>query len=85
HRQISLCTANSFFTDVMSQLGSSILPHTRSGFGNITLAHSVDDPDIQRREQESIYEAIAHQDRDAARAAMRLHLINSLLRVRAKH
>ncbi|EPN55986.1 GntR family transcriptional regulator, partial [Pseudomonas syringae pv. actinidiae ICMP 19096] len=47
--------------------------------------HAVDDPDIQRREQESIYEAIAHQDRDAARAAMRLHLINSLLRVRAKH
>ncbi|RMR06344.1 FadR/GntR family transcriptional regulator [Pseudomonas syringae group genomosp. 3] len=85
HRQISLCTANSFFTDVMSQLGSSILPRTRSGFGNIALAHSVDDPDIQRREQESIYEAIAHQDRDAARAAMRLHLINSLLRVRAKH
>ncbi|WP_147478232.1 MULTISPECIES: FadR/GntR family transcriptional regulator, partial [Pseudomonas syringae group] len=85
HRQISLCTANSFFTDVMSQLGSSILPRARSGFGNIALAHAIDDPDIQRREQESIYEAIAHQDRDAARAAMRLHLINSLLRVRAKH
>ncbi|KWS76041.1 FadR/GntR family transcriptional regulator [Pseudomonas amygdali] len=88
HRQISLCTANSFFTDVMSQLGSSILPRTRtrtrSGFGNITSLHAEDDPGIQQREQETIFDAIVHQDRDAARAAMRLHLINSLLRLRAK-
>ncbi|WP_044292707.1 FadR/GntR family transcriptional regulator, partial [Pseudomonas amygdali] len=132
HRQISLCTANSFFTDVMSQLGSSILPRTRSGFGNITSLHAEDDPVIQQREQETIFDAIVHQDRDAAsqlgssilprtrsgfgnitslhaeddpviqqreqetifdaivhqdrdaaRAAMRLHLINSLLRLRA--
>ncbi|CAM3237926.1 GntR family transcriptional regulator [Pseudomonas floridensis] len=84
HRRISLCTANSFFTDVMNQLGSSILPRTRSGFGNIASLQSEDDPDIQRREQEQIFDAIAHQDRDAARAAMRLHLINSLQRLRAK-
>lgn len=84
HRQISLCTANSFFTDVMSQLGSSILPRIRSGFGNITSLHAEDDPGIQQREQETIFDAIGHQDRDAARAAMRLHLINSLLRLRAK-
>ncbi|KPB71674.1 FadR/GntR family transcriptional regulator [Pseudomonas cannabina] len=83
HRQISLCTANSFFTDVMSQLGSSILPRTRSGFGNITLLHTEDDPEAQQREQEQIFDAIARQDRDAARAAMRLHLTNSLLRTQS--
>lgn len=84
HRRISLCTANSFFTDVMNQLGSSILPRTRSGFGNIASLQVEDDPHIQQREQEQIFDAIAHQDRDAARAAMRLHLINSLQRLRAK-
>lgn len=84
HRRISLCTANSFFTDVMNQLGSSILPRTRSGFGNIASLKVEDDPHIQQREQEQIFDAIAHQDRDAARAAMRLHLINSLQRLRAK-
>lgn len=42
------------------------------------------DSHIQQREQEQIFDAIAHQHRDAARAAMRLHLINSLLRLRAK-
>ncbi|SHM68416.1 DNA-binding transcriptional regulator, FadR family [Pseudomonas asturiensis] len=84
HRRISLCTANSFFTDVMNQLGSSILPRTRSGFGNIASLKVEDDPHIQQREQEQVFDAIAHQDRDAARAAMRLHLINSLQRLRAK-
>ncbi|WP_163021207.1 FadR/GntR family transcriptional regulator, partial [Pseudomonas viridiflava] len=84
HRRISLCTANSFFTDVMNQLGSSILPRARSGFGNVTSLQMEDDPHIQQREQEQIFDAIAHQDRDAARAAMRLHLINSLQRLRAK-
>lgn len=84
HRRISLCTANSFFTDVMNQLGSSILPRARSGFGNITSLQMEDDPHIQQREQEQIFDALAHQDRDAARAAMRLHLINSLQRLRVK-
>ncbi|MCD5996266.1 FadR family transcriptional regulator [Pseudomonas sp. CDFA 602] len=85
HRRIALCTANSFFTDAMNQLGSSILPRTRSGFGNIASMQVEDDPATQQREQEQIFEAIAHQDRDAARAAMRLHLINSLQRHHAKH
>jgi DNA-binding FadR family transcriptional regulator len=34
------------------------------------------------REHEEIYEAIARQDSDAARAAMRLHLTNSRERLR---
>ncbi|MBX8495419.1 FadR/GntR family transcriptional regulator [Pseudomonas cichorii] len=84
HRSIVQCTANSFFTDVMTQLGNSILPRARVGFGNVPSTQLMDDPDIQQREQEQIYSAIAHQDRDAARAAMRLHLINCLQRFRAK-
>ncbi|GFM61990.1 GntR family transcriptional regulator [Pseudomonas cichorii] len=84
HRCIVQCTANSFFTDVMTQLGNSILPRARVGFGNVSSLQLMDDPQIQQREQEQIYSAIAHQDRDAARAAMRLHLINCLQRFRAK-
>lgn len=79
HHQISLCTANSFFTDVMEQLGSSIIPRSRMQISN---AHSPDYLEILRREHEQIFAAIAHQDRDAARAAMRLHLSNSLDRLR---
>ena len=37
------------------------------------------------REHEEIYEAIARQDSDAARAAMRLHLTNSRERLRQAH
>ena len=37
------------------------------------------------REHEEIYEAIARQDSDAARAAMRLHLTNSRERLRHAH
>ncbi|RMQ40914.1 Transcriptional regulator, GntR family, partial [Pseudomonas cichorii] len=70
HRAIVQCTANSFFTDVMNQLGHSILPRAQVGFGNVPALELLDDPDIQQREQEQLYSAIAHQDRDAARAAM---------------
>jgi DNA-binding FadR family transcriptional regulator len=37
------------------------------------------------REHEGIYNAIARQDSDAARAAMRLHLTNSRERLRQAH
>jgi GntR family transcriptional repressor for pyruvate dehydrogenase complex len=37
------------------------------------------------REHEQIFEAIARQDSDAARAAMRLHLTNSRERLRQAH
>ncbi|RRV04555.1 FadR family transcriptional regulator [Pseudomonas sp. v388] len=83
HRQIVLCTANSFFTDAMTQLGEGIVPRVGSGFGNVASVVHEDDPAVQQREQELIYEAIVQQDRDSARAAMRLHLINALQRIRA--
>lgn len=79
HHQISLCTANSFFTDVMEQLGSSIIPRSRVQTSN---ANPEDYVEALRREHEQIFAAIAHQDCDAARAAMRLHLSNSLDRLR---
>lgn len=85
HRSIALCTDNSFFIDVMNQLGSSILPRMGVGFGNQPIAPDSPDPVAQTREQEQIYSAIALQDPEAARAAMRLHLRNGLLRVSGKH
>ncbi|GAB7529968.1 FadR/GntR family transcriptional regulator [Pseudomonas sp. 3A(2025)] len=81
HRRIALCTTNSFFTDVMNQLGSSILPRIGTGFGNQPVLADAQDPEAQSREQEQIFTAILHQDSDTARAAMRLHLINCLQRL----
>ncbi|KQQ59942.1 GntR family transcriptional regulator [Pseudomonas sp. Leaf127] len=81
HRHIALCTANGFFTDVMNQLGSSILPRIGTGFGNQPVLAHAEDPEAQAREQAQIFTAIVHQDGDAARAAMRLHLINCLQRL----
>lgn len=78
HRQISQCTANSFFTDVMNQLGSNIIPRARLQ----QPGHPKDYLEHLHREHEQIFDAIAQQDRDAARAAMRLHLTNSLERLR---
>jgi len=75
HLEIARATQNTHFTDLMSTLGSAIIPRARL---------PGEDPDIQhaylRRvnaEHENILEAIASGDPDAARAAMRTHLANS--------
>ena len=81
HLQIAQATGNPYFADIMSHLGTAIIPRTR--------IPSI--PALQRkgeylsrvnREHEEIYAAIARQDADSARAAMRIHLTNSRERLR---
>ena len=71
--------------DIVSQFGPGMLPRTR--VDSAMLAHS--DPEQYQarliREHEGIYGAIARQDADCARAAMRLHLTNSRERLRKAH
>jgi len=78
HLEIARATQNSHYVDLMGSLGSTIIPRARL---------DQDDPQAveQRRqylrrvnaEHESILDAIAAQDVEAARAAMRTHLANS--------
>ncbi|WP_338514258.1 FadR/GntR family transcriptional regulator [Pseudomonas poae] len=85
HLEIALSTGNRYFTDIMTHLGTSIIPRTR--LNSARLAHDDQQHYMVRlsREHEEIYDAIARQDSDAARAAMRLHLTNSRERLRHAH
>jgi DNA-binding FadR family transcriptional regulator len=82
HQQIALASGNRYFTDIMLHMGTSIIPRTRQYSKRLT--QKTQEPYTQRlsREHDDIYQAIARQDADAARAAMRLHLFNSRERLR---
>lgn len=82
HLLISQATDNRYFADLMSHLGSAIIPRTR--INSAKFAHE-DRPAYLARvnlEHEDIYSAIVRQDAEAARAAMRTHLSNSRERLR---
>jgi len=82
HRQIAQATENRYFGDLFNQLGSALIPRTR--LDTPRLAAVRDEQYLHRinQEHEDIYAAIARQDTDAARAAMRMHLTNSRERLR---
>ncbi len=85
HLQIAQATGNRYFTDIMNHLGTALIP--RSRVNSARLAHDDQQQYQQRlcREHEQIYDAIARQDPESARAAMRLHLTNSRERLRQAH
>lgn len=85
HLQIALATGNRYFTDIMNHFGTSIIPRTRLDSARIAHADRQQYHARLRHEHEEIYEAIARQDVDAARAAMRLHLTNNRERLRQAH
>ena len=82
HLTIALASGNRYFHDILSHLGTNIIP--RSRLNSAKLAQ--DDPAIYmervNREHEDIFNAIARQDPESARAAMRTHLSNSRERLR---
>jgi len=77
HLEIARATQNSHFTELMNTLGSQIIPRARlEPAGELSAERQA----YLRRvngEHENIFDAIAAQDPDAARAAMRTHLTNS--------
>lgn len=82
HMEVARSTGNRHFADLMTYLGTMIIPRTR-------VNTALDAPEgrlqyLQRvnGEHESIYNAIRNQDAEAARAAMRMHLSNSRERLR---
>ncbi len=81
HLQIAQATGNAYFADIMSHLGTTIIPRTRiAGLRNS--APRGDYLSRVNREHEEIYAAIARGDAESARAAMRIHLTNSRERLR---
>lgn len=87
HGEVARATQNTHFAALMATFGARIIPRARlesQGDGDATM---VPPPavDPSRRaylrrvnaEHESIFDAIARQDADGARAAMRTHLVNS--------
>ncbi|MCK1783738.1 MULTISPECIES: FadR/GntR family transcriptional regulator [Pseudomonas] len=81
HQLIAQATGNSYFTDVIYHLGNSVIPRTRINAqerGDIDLMKL---GQLANLEHEAILKAIRRQDPDAARAAMWLHLSNSLERM----
>jgi GntR family transcriptional regulator, transcriptional repressor for pyruvate dehydrogenase complex len=81
HLQIAQSTGNPYFADIMSHLGTTIIPRTR-----INAIRTADPSGAYlsrvNREHEEIYAAIARRDPESARAAMRIHLTNSRERLR---
>jgi DNA-binding FadR family transcriptional regulator len=77
HREIARATGNPHFSGLMATLGARIIPRARLGADEVL---GVERGTYLRRvnaEHESIYDAIAARDAEAARAAMRTHLANS--------
>ncbi|MEJ7686022.1 MAG: FadR/GntR family transcriptional regulator [Variovorax sp.] len=81
HLQIAQATGNPYFADIMSHLGTTIIPRTRIA---AIRTHDPRGEYLSRvnREHEEIYAAIARGDSESARAAMRIHLTNSRERLR---
>ena len=77
HMEIARATGNRHFADLMTYLGTMIIPRTRVN----TAVHAPEGRlNYLRRvhaDHEYIFNAIRNQDPDAARAAMRTHLSNS--------
>ena len=82
HLLIAQSTGNKYFVEILTHLGSAIIPRARLNAAK--LAH--DDPRAYlhrvHREHEDICRAIVRKDAEAARAAMRTHLSNSRERLR---
>ncbi len=82
HLEISRATQNPHFASLMGTLGTMIIPRARLAPPDPGHEASADQDLRQylRRvnaEHESIFDAIANQDAEGARAAMRTHLANS--------
>jgi GntR family transcriptional repressor for pyruvate dehydrogenase complex len=82
HLLIAQASGNRYFHDILSHLGTNIIPRSRLNSARL----AKDDPAVYMErvlnEHEDIYNAIARKDPDTARAAMRTHLSNSRERLR---
>jgi GntR family transcriptional regulator, transcriptional repressor for pyruvate dehydrogenase complex len=82
HLLIAQATGNRYFVEILSQLGTTIIPRARLNTAKL----AQDEPGTYlgrvNHEHEDIFNAILRKDPEAARAAMRTHLSNSRERLR---
>jgi DNA-binding FadR family transcriptional regulator len=83
HLGVAESSGNHFFLDLMRHLGRSIIPRTRIDSAGAARLDSVAYVREVNREHGDVLRAIVNGDSDAARAAMRTHLVNSRERLRA--
>lgn len=82
HMEVARSTGNRHFADLMTYLGTMIIPRTRVNTTQNAPEGRLNYLQRVHAEHESIYHAIRSQDPEAARAAMRTHLSNSRERLR---
>lgn len=82
HISIARATGNRYFVDILTQMGSALIPRNRIDSAGIAKSDPKAYVALVNLEHESILEAIARNEADAARAAMRMHLSNSRERLR---
>ena len=82
HLLIAQASGNRYFHDILSHLGSNIIPRARINSAKLAQDEPASYLERVTREHEDIFNAISRQDPEAARAAMRTHLSNSRERLR---
>ena len=82
HMEVARATGNRHFADLMTYLGTMIIPRTRINTANSAPEGRLAYLERVHHEHESIYHAIRDRDAESARAAMRTHLTNSRERLR---
>jgi DNA-binding FadR family transcriptional regulator len=82
HMEVARATGNQHFADLMTYLGTMIIPRTRINTTSIAPEGRLRYLQKVHGEHENIFNAIRNQDAEAARTAMRTHLSNSKERLR---
>ncbi|WP_321885348.1 FadR/GntR family transcriptional regulator [Paraburkholderia bannensis] len=82
HVSVARATGNRYFVDILTQMGAALIPRHRIDSAGIARSDPKAYAELVNREHESIFEAIARQDPEGARAAMRMHLSSSRERLR---
>jgi len=77
HQEVARATQNDHFADLMTTLGSRIIPRARLEPAQVMTDERREYLRRVNGEHESIFDAISAQDSEGARAAMRTHLANS--------
>ena len=85
HLAISEATGNRYFIELMGHLGTEVIPRTRVASAWLDPAQRTRHLQKVHQEHQDIHAAIERRDPDAARAAMRIHLVNSRERQRLAH
>ena len=82
HMEVARATGNRHFAELMTYLGTMIIPRTRLNTARTAPEGRLRYLQRVNAEHETIYIAIRDRDAEAARAAMRTHLSNSRERLR---